>query len=144
MNHSIASIDIIQTIQHIKTRNFTDSLTPRTLEALLQVRLHSERVLGLRENLQHLIIGQEEEPGEEQPLLLQVGVQTPVDAVQHAVTLGEALQEAYNARRGQNVRVLLDLVHHALPVLVHLLLVTGVRNNDKAEQWAAIKAPRGK
>ena len=31
------------------------------LEALLQMGLHTQWILGLRENLQHLIVGQEEE-----------------------------------------------------------------------------------
>ena len=85
------------------------------------MRLHPERILGLREDLQHLVVGEEEEAGEEESLLLQVGVETLVDAVQHAVTLLQLLQEAHHAGRGQHVRVLLHLVHHALPVLVHLL-----------------------
>lgn len=33
------------------------------LEALLEVGLHTQRVFGLRQDLQQLVIGQEEEPG---------------------------------------------------------------------------------
>ena len=89
------------------------------------MRLYAERILGFREDLQHLIVGEEEEPGEEESLLLEVGVQALVDAVQHAVTLGELLQKADHAGGGQHVGVLLYLVHHTLPVLVHLLSVDG-------------------
>lgn len=32
------------------------------LEALLEVGLHAQRVLGLRQDLQQLVVGQEEEP----------------------------------------------------------------------------------
>lgn len=37
-----------------------------TLEALLQMRLYLQRVLALRQNLQHFIVGQKEEPGREE------------------------------------------------------------------------------
>ena len=40
------------------------------LEALLDVWLNSERVLGLRQNLQQFVVGEEKEPWEEQSLLL--------------------------------------------------------------------------
>mmetsp|Transcript_2161 Transcript_2161/g.5384 ORF Transcript_2161/g.5384 Transcript_2161/m.5384 type:complete len:319 (+) Transcript_2161:462-1418(+) len=41
------------------------------LKALLQVRLHARGVLGLTQDLQHLVVGEEEETREEQALLLQ-------------------------------------------------------------------------
>ena len=46
------------------------------------MRLYTHRILGLGQNLQHLVIGQEEEAREEETFLLQVGVQTFVDFVQ--------------------------------------------------------------
>ncbi len=46
------------------------------LEALLQVRLHARWVLGLREDFQQLVVGQEEEAREIQALLLQIPAQS--------------------------------------------------------------------
>ena len=64
------------------------------LEALFEVRLDSGGVLGLREDLQHLIIGEEEEAGKEQTLLLEVGVQALQDLVQKIVAASEFVKEA--------------------------------------------------
>ena len=44
-------------------------------KALLDVWLNSERVLGLGQNLQKFVVGEEKEPWEEQPLFLQIVVQ---------------------------------------------------------------------
>lgn len=64
------------------------------LEALFEVRLDSGGVLGLREDFQHLIIGEEEEAGKEQTLLLKVSVQALQDLVQKIVAASEFVKEA--------------------------------------------------
>ena len=45
-------------------------------KALLQVRLHASGVLGLRQDLKHLVVGEEEEAREVETFLLQVVVET--------------------------------------------------------------------
>ena len=69
-------------------------LLSNSLEALLEVRLDSSGVLGLREDLQHLIVGEEEEAGKEQTLLLKVSVQALQDLVQKIVAASEFVKEA--------------------------------------------------
>ena len=46
------------------------------LKTLFKMRLHTGRVLRLRQDLKQLIVGEEEETREEQPLLLQVLIQS--------------------------------------------------------------------
>lgn len=58
------------------------------LEALLEVGLHTEGVLRLGQDFQQLVVGQEEEAGEEQALLFQIVVQAFLDVVKHALWRG--------------------------------------------------------
>ena len=55
----------------------------RTLKALFEVRLHALRVLCLRQDLQHLVVGQEEEParGAVHCLLFAIMVPTGFEAL---------------------------------------------------------------
>ena len=48
-------------------------------KAFLQVWLNAGRVLGLRQDLEHFVIREEEESGEEEPLFLQISCQTLLD-----------------------------------------------------------------
>lgn len=63
-----------------------------SLKALLEVWLHSGRVLCLRQDLQQLVVGQEEEPGEEETLLFQIVVQALLDVFQQAVGVDEFVE----------------------------------------------------
>jgi len=63
------------------------------LEALFEMGLHSSWVLGLGEDLKHLVIREEEEPWKEQPLLLEVGIQPLQDLVQEVVATTQLVKE---------------------------------------------------
>jgi len=56
--------------------------------------LNSLRVPGLREDLEQLVVGEEVEAREDEPLRLQVVLQTLVDLVQETVVVLERLQES--------------------------------------------------
>ena len=57
------------------------------------MRLNSLRVASLGEDLQELIVGEEVEAREEQPLGLQVVLQTLLNLVQQSIVLLELLQQ---------------------------------------------------
>ena len=63
------------------------------LEALAQVRLHGLRVLGLREDLQQLVVGQEVEAREADPLRLQVLAQALQHLLEQFVAFFELVAE---------------------------------------------------
>ena len=62
------------------------------LEALLEVRLHAERVLRLRKNFEQLVVGQELEAREVGALALQIIVQTLLHRLQRVVVLLEGVE----------------------------------------------------
>ena len=59
------------------------------LKALSEVRLHRERVFGLREDLQQLVVRQEEEAGKREALRLEIVRQPFLDGLQQLVALDE-------------------------------------------------------
>ncbi len=81
-------------------------------------------VLSLRQNLQHLIIGQEEEAGECNPLDLQVSRQALLDVLQQPVVLYQPCQPFLVARNAQAAWQLRCTLHHLSPQVVHLVWVT--------------------
>ena len=90
-----------------------------TLEALLQVRLDAGGVLGFRQDLQHLVVGEEEETGEEQTLLLQVGRKALLDEVQSVVALNQLLELIAILGSVQDVGGLRRELHQITPRVVH-------------------------
>jgi len=85
------------------------------------VGLDSGGVLGLRQNLQHLIIGQEEEAGKCNPLDFQVGRQALLDVLQQPVVLYQSCQPFLVACNAQAAWQLRCTLHHLTPQVVHLL-----------------------
>lgn len=92
-------------------------------EHLSQVRLHLFDVLGLRQNFEQLIIGQEVETGEDGTLSFEVILKTLLDAIEIQV-------HGFNGRKhgllvtkagGQSVGVLLGTLDNFSPVLIDLL-----------------------
>ena len=65
------------------------------IEALAEVRLDGLGVPGLREDLEQLVVGEKVEPREEEPLLLQVVLETLLDLLQEAVVVLERVQQAW-------------------------------------------------
>eukprot|EP00965_Chrysotila_dentata_P002959 95741-Pleurochrysis_carterae.AAC.5 len=57
------------------------------LKALAQMRLHAQRVLGLRQDLQQLVVGEEEEAREGETLRLEVVVEPLLDQFEQPVGL---------------------------------------------------------
>ena len=95
-----------------------------TFKAFLEVGLDSGGVLSLRQNLQHLIIGQEEEAGKCNPLDLQVGCQALLDVLQQPVVLYQPCQPFLVACNAQAAWQLRCALHHLTPQVVHLLWLT--------------------
>ena len=97
------------------------------VEALPEVRLHRLRPLRLREDLQQLVVGEEEEAREGHALGQQVVLQRLLDRVQRLVRRPEPLEAAGLRAAHLRHRVLLRLLHGGLPlhvdVLEHLALV---------------------
>mmetsp|Transcript_131415 Transcript_131415/g.420604 ORF Transcript_131415/g.420604 Transcript_131415/m.420604 type:complete len:580 (+) Transcript_131415:436-2175(+) len=91
------------------------------LKALAHVRLNRCRILGLRQNHQQLVVGQEEESGERQPFCLQVVVQVLLDGIQLLVRICEARKQVLDVGYIQDVRVLIHRVHGSTPKHVDLL-----------------------
>lgn len=86
-----------------------------TLKAFLEVWLNPGGVLGLRQDLQHLIIGQEEEAREGNPLDLQVGSQALLDVLQQPVVLDQPCQPLLVPGNAQAARQLGGTLHHLMP-----------------------------
>eukprot|EP00966_Prymnesium_polylepis_P002065 47252-Prymnesium_polylepis.1 len=63
------------------------------LEALGQVRLHRERVLRLREDLEQLVVREEEEAREGEPLEVEVVVEALLDLLEEAVGVAQLLPQ---------------------------------------------------
>ncbi len=75
------------------TRHMRFSLG-NAFEALLEMWLDARGVFGLGENLQHLIIGEEEESREKESLLFKVGVEAFQDLLQEFIGALEFLKHA--------------------------------------------------
>ena len=76
------------------------------------MRLYSSQVLGLRENLEELVIGEKVETREGHPLCLQVLAKSLLHLVQQLVALSKVLKEAIvsterNDLRHENKRALI-------------------------------------
>eukprot|EP00968_Pinguiococcus_pyrenoidosus_P027390 scaffold7375_cov268-Pinguiococcus_pyrenoidosus.AAC.40 len=92
------------------------------LEGLAQVRLHRARLLGLRQDLQQLVVGQEEEAREVQTLDLQVVAQALLDQLQLLVGRLELAEQALvGMRLHDEGGVGLGLLHGLAPQGVHVL-----------------------
>ena len=89
------------------------------LEDLLQEGLHAQGVLGLGEDLQQLVVGEEVEPGEREALGLEVVVQALLDEVQQLVGLDQVLLQLLVRAHHQHLGVLQALLHRAPPRRVH-------------------------
>lgn len=76
-----------QDVLHVLKVEFLDAF-----EALFEMGLHLGGVFSLRQYLQQLLAGQEEEPREAQSLGLQVGVESSLDDLKVAVAVLELLQ----------------------------------------------------
>ena len=105
---------------HVRDDQVLGELEPvDPLEALLQVRLDTGGVLGLRQDLQHLVVGKEEKAGEEQALLLKVGSKALLDEVQSVVALDQLLELVALFSSGQDVGGLSRELHQVTPRVVH-------------------------
>ena len=92
------------------------------LKALLEVGLHSRRVLGLGEDLEELIIREEVETWEGNALGLQVLTQPLLDLLQQEVALAKVLQEPVVSTVGNDFGVSLGPRHNLPPYPVHGLV----------------------
>lgn len=63
-------------------------------------------ILGLRQDLEELIVGQEEEPGEEEALLFQVLIQPFKNELQEFVGLFQPLQHPLDSHDCQDLLIL--------------------------------------
>ncbi len=70
-----------------------------TFKAFLEVRLDVHGVLGLSQDLQQVIAGQEVEARELLALVLQVVLQALLDALQLALQICEAIQHTWGCTR---------------------------------------------
>ena len=86
------------------------------LEALAEVRLDSGRVLGLRQDLEEFVVGQEVEPRERAALRLQIFAQTFLHEVQQLVAFAQVLQQARvrTQRDHLHPRVIHPFTRHAI------------------------------
>jgi len=89
-----------------------------SLEALAQVRLHPGWILGLRQDLQQLVVGQEEEAREEETLLFQIGVEALEDELQEFVGLFESVEHFVDLDHGHGMLVQGHCLDYFLPGLV--------------------------
>ena len=76
-------------------------------------------VLGFAEDFQKLFVGEEEKPGEIEPLLLQVLVEASLDELQELSWLPEPLQNLVHVQHRQDPSVEADTLHDVLPSLVY-------------------------
>ena len=82
------------------------------LEHPLEVRLNVGRVLGLAQDLQQVVAGDEVEAGELLALLFQIVLQTLLDLLQFFVHVGEPLEHCVvDARGGIRLRTGARLDH---------------------------------
>lgn len=113
-----------------------------TFEAFVDVSLDEKRILRLSENLKKILIGQEEESSEDQPLLLKVVAQTLLDLFQLYICAHELWLDFGIVFRGQfdQSRILLDGLHCVFPesidLVEHLGLSRHSRGNvSRGEDW---------
>lgn len=92
------------------------------LEALLEVRLDAHRVLRLGQDLEHLVVREEEEAREEEPLLLEIRVEALVDAVEQRVALAQLLEQSRVRRGHQHRRVAHRIAHHVLRIAPRVII----------------------
>ena len=93
------------------------------VETFLQVWLNSLWVLGLSQDLQEVVVGQEVESREDLPLGLQVHVQRFLDLLQFGVHLVQLLQLACRARQTSEQTSAIGMSHP----LISDLLQSGVQ-----------------
>lgn len=91
------------------------------IKTLLQMRLHSLRILGLTQNLQKVIIGQEVEAREDLPLGFQVHIQRLLDFLQLAVHLVGLFQESLMVSATQSILCFEQASHDGLPAAIDLI-----------------------
>eukprot|EP00962_Isochrysis_galbana_P031292 scaffold10193_cov107-Isochrysis_galbana.AAC.2 len=96
------------------------------LEALLQMGLHAEWVFGLRQDLEQLVVGEEKEAGERQPLGLQVVVEPFLDELQFLIGLAPRGEQTLLSGGEQHVRLGYGLLHHLAPQPVDLCEALGL------------------
>ena len=97
------------------------------LEALVKVRLHGARILGIGQDLDELIIRQEEEAREGEALELEVVVQALLDLVQLRVGVLDVLQQRGALHNVHDARVCHDTSHDATPQGIHTLELATLR-----------------
>ena len=95
--------------------------------------LDHRRVLGLGQNLEEIFVGKEEEPGEHEPLLLQVVAQTFLDFIEIVIRLFELSLDVFLFGEVLNGALFLDAFHGVSPESInrdeHLVLL-GHRGSD--------------
>lgn len=96
------------------------------LEHLLQVRLHCQRLLGLRENLKQVGVGEEVESGEFLPLFLEVRPQLFLDGLQVLVGLLQSFEESILGAHLDDEDALVGLLHGVLPGRINGLELFGL------------------
>lgn len=89
-------------------------------------------ILGLRQDLEELIVGQEEEPGEEEALLFQVLIQPFKNELQEFVGLFQPLQHSLDSHNCQDLLILKTVSkQHCLS----LISVAGINTMIKSNSW---------
>ena len=83
------------------------------------MRLHGLNILGLGQDFQELVVGQEVEPREAHSLGLQVILQILLHLLESLVTLLEELQPPWGASRLQGVASVLGPPHDVLELLIN-------------------------
>ena len=93
-----------------------------TFEAFFEMRLDTGRILRFGKNLEHFVVGQEEEAREEESLLLEIRVQAFVDAVQKAVAVLQLLQQSRKCCCHHHCWIAHRVAHNVLSIRKYLFL----------------------
>mmetsp|Transcript_30364 Transcript_30364/g.70845 ORF Transcript_30364/g.70845 Transcript_30364/m.70845 type:complete len:377 (+) Transcript_30364:481-1611(+) len=118
--------------------------TVDAFKALAHVRLHSSWILRLGQDHQQLIVREEEESGECQPLGLEIVVEPLLDHIKLLVGIREVHEQTLNVRDVNHVRILNDGLERVTPQLVHGLELLGLirhLSDDvvRAKDWLQVE-----
>ena len=92
-----------------------------TFKHFLQVRAHLPNILGLRKNLEEIVIRQEVETAEESAFLFKVIFETLLYELKILVAILEVLFASFDRALDENLRVLDDRLHDSSPLDINTL-----------------------